>query len=239
MNDSRSLTIAMTFRVGAMSTVQAALDANASNENGRKIHIVSPEWLETCLEEQKKCREGTYLWEKLDQVASGSKQKKRGKSGGDDMDAGENAGETRKAPQALLGEVFQESTEPFVEERDLRAYEAEIAGEAKARKEREEAEARIKELEKLENAEVPIRVLLKGVGGISESDILLADASQAIVIGFRVAPEDRAVTAAEDKKIEIRRYDIIYQVTDDIKKAVEQSKEAYLAGELRNKNSWS
>ena len=82
-------------------------------------------------------------------------------------------------------------------------------------------EALTKELEKLDNAEVPIRILLKAVGGITESDILLADASQAIVIGFRVAPEDRAITAAEDKKIEIRRYDIIYQVTDDIKKAVE------------------
>jgi translation initiation factor IF-2 len=82
-------------------------------------------------------------------------------------------------------------------------------------------EALTKELEKLENDEVPVRVLLKGVGGITESDIVLADASQAIVIGFRVAPEDRAVSMADDKKIEIRRYDIIYQVTDDIKKAVE------------------
>jgi translation initiation factor IF-2 len=82
-------------------------------------------------------------------------------------------------------------------------------------------EALVKELDKLENAEVPIRILLKGVGGISESDILLADASQAIVIGFRVAPEDRAVSLADEKKIDIRRYDIIYQVTDEIKKAIE------------------
>jgi translation initiation factor IF-2 len=82
-------------------------------------------------------------------------------------------------------------------------------------------EALVKELEKLQNDEVPIRILLKGVGGISESDILLADASQAIVIGFRVAPEDRAISLADEKKIEIRRYDIIYQVTDEIKKAVE------------------
>ncbi len=82
-------------------------------------------------------------------------------------------------------------------------------------------EALTKELEKLENPEVPIRILLKGVGGISESDILLADASQAIVIGFRVAPEDRAISEADAKKIDIRRYDIIYQVTDEIKKAVE------------------
>jgi translation initiation factor IF-2 len=82
-------------------------------------------------------------------------------------------------------------------------------------------EALIKELVKLENDEVPVRVLLKGVGGITESDIILADASQAIVIGFRVAPEDRAISMAAEKDIEIRRYDIIYQVTDEIKKAVE------------------
>jgi translation initiation factor IF-2 len=82
-------------------------------------------------------------------------------------------------------------------------------------------EALTKELEKLENTEVPIRILHKGVGGIGESDVLLADASQAIVIGFRVAPEDRALSLAEEKKIDIRRYDIIYQVTDEIKKAVE------------------
>jgi translation initiation factor IF-2 len=82
-------------------------------------------------------------------------------------------------------------------------------------------EALTKELVKLENDEVPIRILLKAVGGISESDILLADASEAIVIGFRVAPEDRAVSLADEKKIDIRRYDIIYQVTDEIKKAVE------------------
>jgi len=82
-------------------------------------------------------------------------------------------------------------------------------------------EAIVKELEKLENAEVPIRILLKAVGGISESDIILADASQAIVIGYRVAPEDRAMALADEKDIEIRRYDIIYQVTDDVKKAVE------------------
>jgi translation initiation factor IF-2 len=94
-------------------------------------------------------------------------------------------------------------------------------------------EALIKELDKLKNTEVPIRILLKGVGGISESDILLADASQAIVIGFRVVPEDRAAALAEEKKIDIRRYDIIYQVTDEIKKAVEgllvpETKEVHL-----------
>jgi len=82
-------------------------------------------------------------------------------------------------------------------------------------------EALVKELDKLENPEVPIRILLKAVGGITESDVLLADASNAIIIGFRVAPDDKAITSADEKKIEIRRYDIIYQVTDEVKKAVE------------------
>jgi len=122
-------------------------DALAAIENGQKIHIVSPEWLEGCLEEQRKCREGTYLWEKLDQVASREKQKKRGRSGGE-----EGAGEdpVRRAPADMLGEVFQESTEHLIEERDRRAYEAGLEGERKARKEREEAEAQVKEAEKLE-----------------------------------------------------------------------------------------
>jgi translation initiation factor IF-2 len=82
-------------------------------------------------------------------------------------------------------------------------------------------EALTKELEKLKNDEVPIRILLKAVGGITESDVSLAEASAAIIIGFRVAPEERALGLAEEKQVEIRRYDVIYQVTDEVKKAVE------------------
>jgi translation initiation factor IF-2 len=82
-------------------------------------------------------------------------------------------------------------------------------------------EALVKELDKLENDEVPIRILQRGVGGITESDVILAVASQAIIVGFRVAPDDRALSMAEDKQIDIRRYDIIYQVTDEVKKAIE------------------
>ena len=81
-------------------------------------------------------------------------------------------------------------------------------------------EALVKELAKLENPEVPTASSSRP-SAASPSDILLADASQAVVIGFRVAPEDRAIPLAEDKKIDIRRYDIIYQVTDEIKKAIE------------------
>ena len=52
-------------------------------------------------------------------------------------------------------------------------------------------------------------------------DVHLADASDAVIIGFNVTPDEAARTLAEEKKVEIRRYDIIYQVTDEIKKAVE------------------
>lgn len=82
-------------------------------------------------------------------------------------------------------------------------------------------EAIRKELGGLDHAEVRVRVIHDGVGGITESDVLLADASDAIIIGFRVVPEDRAQVLASDKGVEIRRYDIIYQVSDDIKKALE------------------
>jgi translation initiation factor IF-2 len=82
-------------------------------------------------------------------------------------------------------------------------------------------EALSKEISKLENPEIPIKVLHKAVGGISESDVILADASRAVIVGFRVAPDDRAISLAEAKEVEIRRYDIIYQIIDEIKRAME------------------
>jgi translation initiation factor IF-2 len=82
-------------------------------------------------------------------------------------------------------------------------------------------EAILKELEKLEHPEVRIRILQASVGGISEADIQLADASDAVVIGFNVVPDDRAKSLANDRGVQVRRYEIIYQVTDDLKNALE------------------
>jgi len=82
-------------------------------------------------------------------------------------------------------------------------------------------EAILKELEKLEHPEVGGRVLQSTVGGITEADVALADASDAVIIGFNVAPDERARSAAEDRGVQIRRYDIIYQVTDDLRDALE------------------
>ncbi|MCO6455942.1 MAG: translation initiation factor IF-2 [Pirellulaceae bacterium] len=82
-------------------------------------------------------------------------------------------------------------------------------------------EAIQKELGKLEHPEVQIKVLQASVGGITVADVTLAHASQAVVIGFNVIPDEAARSKAEDYGVEIRRYDVIYKVSDDIKALLE------------------
>jgi translation initiation factor IF-2 len=82
-------------------------------------------------------------------------------------------------------------------------------------------EAIKKELGKLVHPEVQIKLLQATVGGVTEADVHLADASDAVIIGFNVVPEESARVLADQKGVQIRRYDIIYQVTDDLKKALE------------------
>ena len=77
------------------------------------------------------------------------------------------------------------------------------------------------ELAAMRTSEVAIRVIRSGVGEISESDILLADASKAIVIGFHVSAADRARSEADTKGVEIRTYSVIYEILDDMRKALE------------------
>jgi translation initiation factor IF-2 len=75
-------------------------------------------------------------------------------------------------------------------------------------------------LEKVGNEEVSARVIHSGVGGITESDITLAEASGAAVIGFNVRAHKEAREAAERAGIEIRYYNIIYNLVDDVKDAM-------------------
>jgi translation initiation factor IF-2 len=75
-------------------------------------------------------------------------------------------------------------------------------------------------LSKLSTDKVRVRVLHTGVGAINESDVLLASASEAIVIGFNVKPDRTAAAAAEHEKVDIRLHSIIYALTDEIKKAM-------------------
>ena len=75
-------------------------------------------------------------------------------------------------------------------------------------------------LEKLSTDKVTIRVIHSGVGAINESDVQLAAASNAIIIGFSVRPERNAAAAAEQEKVDIRLHTIIYEVVDEMKKAM-------------------
>lgn len=76
-------------------------------------------------------------------------------------------------------------------------------------------------LQKLSTDEIAIRVVHKGVGQISESDVLLATASDAIIIGFNVRPSMQANRLSETEGVEIKLYSIIYQAIDEIKSAME------------------
>jgi translation initiation factor IF-2 len=82
------------------------------------------------------------------------------------------------------------------------------------------AEVLTETLRKLSNDKVKIDVLRSGVGAINESDVLLASASNAIIIGFNVRPERNAAALAEQEKVDIRLHTIIYNLSDEIKKAM-------------------
>jgi translation initiation factor IF-2 len=82
-------------------------------------------------------------------------------------------------------------------------------------------EAIQKELAKFDHPEVKVKVLQATVGGITVADVTLAHASNAVVVGFNVIPDEAARALAEARGVEVRRYDIIYKLTDDIKAMIE------------------
>jgi len=82
------------------------------------------------------------------------------------------------------------------------------------------AEAVKTSLEKLSNEEVRVRVIHAGVGGINENDVMLASASNAIIVGFNVRPDTNARIQAEQKGIDMRMYRIIYECIEEIQAAM-------------------
>ncbi len=78
----------------------------------------------------------------------------------------------------------------------------------------------IKYLSELSTSEVKIKIIHAAVGGISEGDVVLAEASDAIIIGFNVVPDERVRHIAESRKVDIRLYSIIYRITEDLKAAM-------------------
>lgn len=87
-------------------------------------------------------------------------------------------------------------------------------------------------LGKIQSDDVAVSVKHCAVGGINESDVALAEATGAIIVGFNVTTSSKARALAEAKKIEIRLYDVIYDLTDDVKKAVEGKLEPELKLEV-------
>jgi translation initiation factor IF-2 len=81
-------------------------------------------------------------------------------------------------------------------------------------------EAAVSELSKIQHPEVRVSVIHEGVGGITEGDIMLAAASNAMVVGFNVRPNAEARARAEQEGVEIRTYRVIYQLTEDIEQAL-------------------
>jgi translation initiation factor IF-2 len=81
-------------------------------------------------------------------------------------------------------------------------------------------EAVVSEVQKIQHPEVRVNVIHQGVGGITESDIMLASASNALVVGFNVRPNAEARALAEREGVEIRTYRVIYQLTEEIEQAL-------------------
>lgn len=82
-------------------------------------------------------------------------------------------------------------------------------------------EAILKELGKFEHPEVKVKVLQASVGGVTVADVTLAQASGAVIVAFNVIPDEAARSLADERHVEVRRYDIIYKLTDDIKAMLE------------------
>jgi translation initiation factor IF-2 len=113
-------------------------------------------------------------------------------------------------PSSSLADLLSRAREGELQELNL-VIKADVQG---------SLEAIVEALEKFPQDEIRINVIHKGAGGISENDVALALASQAIVIGFNVRPDAGARELAENEGVDLRLYRVIYQVLDDIRQAL-------------------
>lgn len=122
-------------------------------------------------------------------------------------------------PKVTLDSMFAQMQEAAIKEL-LVVLKADVQGSVDAIR---------KSVEEIATDEVKVRVLHAAVGGVTESDVTLAAASRAVILGFNVIPTGKARTTAEQKGVEIRTYQVIYDIVDDMKKAAE----GLLAPEIR------
>jgi translation initiation factor IF-2 len=129
----------------------------------------------------------------------------------DDRARKQRAVELAGAGKVSLDDLFAKIQEGSVKELSL-VIKADVQG---------SSEALATAVEKLPTDVVKLRVIHNGVGGITESDVLLAAASNAIIIGFNIRPEPKASDLAEKEHVDVRLYTIIYDALNDIKAAME------------------
>jgi translation initiation factor IF-2 len=117
----------------------------------------------------------------------------------------------RQARKVTLEEVFQRASEGQLKELNI-VLKADVSGSLEALED---------EIAKLPQEQVPVNVIHAQTGGINESDVMLAAASDAVIIGFNVRPLAEARRAAEREGVDIRTYTVIYKVTEDLRAAME------------------
>ncbi len=122
----------------------------------------------------------------------------------------------RQARKVSLEEVFSRAQEGDIKELDI-VLKADVAGSLEALQD---------EIAKVPQEQVGINIIHSQTGGINESDVMLASASNAIVIGFNVRPLADAKRAAEREGVDVRTYSIIYKITEDLRNAMEGMLEA-------------
>lgn len=130
--------------------------------------------------------------------------------------AGEKAHKLREAEIARKQNVTLENLFSHIEQKKAKEINVIVKADVKG-----SVEVVAQALADLSTEEVRVRVLHQGVGAISESDVLLAHASHALVVGFHVVPEDKARALASGNGVEIRTYQIIYKMTEDVQKMME------------------
>jgi translation initiation factor IF-2 len=117
----------------------------------------------------------------------------------------------RKSTSVSLEDVFERAREGQVVELNI-VLKADVAGSLEAIQD---------QIAKLSHAEVPLNVLHTAVGGINQSDVMLAAASEAVIIGFNVRPLPEAKTLADQEGVDVRTYTVIYKITDELRAAMQ------------------
>jgi translation initiation factor IF-2 len=121
------------------------------------------------------------------------------------------AKELSKLSKVSLEELYEKIKKGEIKELNV-IIKADVQGSIEAMKEA---------LKKLSNDEVKVNIIHDGVGGITETDVNLASASNAIIIGFNVRPGPKAQALAEQESVDFRVYSVIYDAISDIRKALE------------------